>query len=136
RQNLDEIREQIRALTAVTQADPEIEAERARLQQLLADFQDRALQLELWRRVPPTGEDAMTPDQVRAELDRVNKAIADVEAELAQLPETIDPLSPEATELRALQRQYDEMEVRYQNLLIQRTDLKHLPELGVVETLD
>ena len=135
-EKLDSVRRQINDLVAMTSADPEVEDRRAQLQALLSDLENRELGLEQDLRVPPTGEGAPTQSELQAELRRVQDAIIDVETELASLPQTLDPLSPEATQLRVLQGQYDALESRYQSLLIERTDLAGLPLLGTVETLE
>lgn len=133
---LDSVREEIARVSAEVQVDPAVEEERLRLSTLLTELEARELQLEQWSRVPPTGEDALTPGQIASELAQVKAAIADVEADLAALPPAVDPLSAGATQLRALQRQYEELEIRYQNLLIQRSDLQTLPLVGDIEVLD
>ncbi|HLU53550.1 MAG TPA: hypothetical protein VK011_08175 [Acidimicrobiia bacterium] len=133
---LDAVRAEINALVQATSADPEIEDRRRQLQALLTDLEGRELTLERDIRVPPTGEDAPSQSELQAELRQVQSAIIDVETELASLPRTLDPLSPEATQLRVLQGQYDALEARYQSLLIERTDLEGLPLLGVIETIE
>lgn len=133
---LDAVRGEIAALMEATQADPEIEDRRSQLQALLADLEARQLTLERDIRVPPTGEDAPSQSELQAELRQVQQAIIDVETELAALPQALDPLSPEATQLRVLQGQYNALEERYQNLLIERTDLEGLPLLGTIETVE
>lgn len=133
---LDAVRSEINTLIEATSADPEVEDRRRQLQALLSDLESRQLTLERDIRVPPAGEDVPSQSELQAELRQVQSAIIDVETELASLPQTLDPLSPEATELRVLQGQYDALEARYQSLLIERTDLEGLPLLGAIETLE
>src|SRR5690606_20128325 len=104
---LDAVRSEINTLIEARSADPQDEDRRWQLQALLSDLESRQITLERDIRVPPAGEDVPSQSELQAELRQVQSAIIDVETELASLPQTLDPLSPEATELRVLQGQYD-----------------------------
>ena len=133
---LGDVRDEIRALQDQTSLDPQIEEQRNQLTTLLGDLEKQALTLEQSIRVPSTLPDAPTQSQLQDQLGQVNSAIADVQNELAALPPGLDPLSAEATQLRVLQGEYDQLEQKYQNLLVQQTDLAGLPLIGAIENQD
>jgi hypothetical protein len=136
RDQMDEVRAEIVALDAETALPPDVLARRERLTTLLGQLEVQALDLERQVLVPPTGEGAPSPEQLREDLEEVNAAIAEVTLELSELPAPPAEFSEEMTERRALERRFRELEARLQELVLQRSELSGDPSLELVDVFD
>ncbi len=128
-----EVRTRIETIEPAVAVDPN-EEQRAELEALLASLREDAL---AYQKELLLGSDR-PEDEVQADLERTNLAIATVSSDLTRLgpPPTISEFSESQTLRRALEREYQELEDAFQELYLRRAALQAPSVTDVVTFTD
>ena len=135
---LDGVRQSLSELDIPTEEQIKTESERARLTGLVSSLraQQTSLEQQLLFPASTTLLSGATPEEIQAELDSVQSYLATYEQQLADLPPADDRYTTTETLRRALQREYQDLEVEYQNLFLQQNQARSSGTVEVIDVFD